>query len=359
MAPYSDSPYDRRNSAHLKEAILNRRLTALGVAAAVLLTLAAACSDDDDGAETPAPSVANPTAAPTRTGDDGATIAPFSEGPGEGPEPFGKIIFYSFRDGDQEIYIMDVDGSNQTNLTNDAGEDFEPDASPDGSQIVFVSDRDGQANIWVMNSDGSDVRKLSKGSSGNLSPRWSPDGEKIAFSRSGTITVMDTDGNNERVVFEPEPETTAGPCLGPGFVGGWSPDSRRITYYSASVARGIAEVCIIDEDGGNLEVIVSDGVNLHAEPVWSPDGRYLAYRSIRDGQHEIYVYDLETRTEVRVTDDPGIDTEPDWSPDGEWIAIASFRIGTNEDIFIMRKDGSDVRRLTDNEAMEKYPIWAP
>jgi Tol biopolymer transport system component len=92
---------------------------------------------------------------------------------------------------------------------------------------------------------------------------------------------MDADGGNARVVFEPDPEETAEPCRGPGFVGGWSPDSRRITYYSASVSRGIAEVCIVDLDG-NTEVVVSDGVNLHAEPVWSPDGRYIAYLRVAD-----------------------------------------------------------------------------
>ena len=333
--------------------------------AGTLLALAAACGDDDDsepadGAATPTPTTS--VGAPdTSDNGDSPTLAPFSPGSGQGPEPSGRIAYYTFRDGNQEIYIMNVDGSDETNLTNHEDQDFEPDFSPDGEEIVFVSDRDGGAHLYIMNSDGSELRKLTSGQGGYLSPRWSPDGQTLAFSRSGTISVMNVDGTDIRPVFDPGRQETAPPCEGPGFVGGWSPDSQRITYYSASITRGIAEVCIIGVDGTGTQIIASDDVNTHAEPVWSPDGRYIAYRSIRAGRHEIFVVDLETGEETRVTDNPAIDTEPDWSPDGEWLAFAAFRenAGQNEDIYIMRKDGSDVRRLTDDPAMEKYPIWAP
>ena len=58
-------------------------------------------------------------------------------------------------------------------------------------------------------------------------------------------------------------------------------------------------------------------------------------------------------------DDPNVDAEPEWSPDGEWIAFVSYREYPNSDVYIMRKDGSDVRRLTEDPAKDTYPVWTP
>ncbi len=309
-------------------------------AGALLLATLAACGSDGNGS----PAASN--------GPSGAAG-------GGGPEPYGTIGFYSFRDGNQEIYSMDVDGGNQKNLTNNPAQDFEPDWSADGEQIVFASDREVDVHLFVMNKDGSDVRKLTKGSGGYLSPRWSPDGKRIALSRSGTIMVMDADGSNLKTVFEPELEEKAALCKAPGFVGGWSPDSTHITYYSASVTRQLAQVCTIAADGSDLKVVVSEPAGLHAEPVWSNDGRFLAYRSIRNDNHDIHVIDLESGEDRRLTDVPEVDAEPEWSPDDQWIAFVSYRDYPNSDIYIMRKDGSDVRRLTTDPAKDTYPIWTP
>lgn len=338
---------------------MGTKLAVVVAGAALLALLAAACGGDgEEAVETPPADGATATAAPTEPAD-ADTPPPLTPGTGEGPEPTGKVAFYAFRDGDQEIYVMNPDGSDQRNLTNNPAQDFEPDWSPDGKQIAFVSDRDGSAHLYVMNGDGSDVRRLTEGSGGYLSPRWSPDGQLIAFSRSGTPMVMEADGSNIRTVMEPEPESTASPCKAPGFIGGWSPDSTHITYYSASVTRGIGEVCTIALDGSDLQVVVSEPPGLHTEPVWSNDGGYLAYRSIRAENHDVYVIDLETGEERRLTDGPRVDAEPEWSPDDEWIAFVSYRDYPNSDIYIMRKDGSDVRRLTTDPAKDTYPIWAP
>jgi TolB protein len=143
------------------------------------------------------------------------------------------------------------------------------------------------------------------------------------------------------------------------FLGGWSPDGERLVYYAASVSRSLAWVCIIGVDGSNLEVLTSEPEGWDVEPVWSPDGRRIAIRSHRDGAPEIYVLDLETGEWRNLTNNPAADLEPEWSPDGNWIAFASNRDNPNFDIFIMRRDGSDVRRLTTDEAKDSYPVWAP
>jgi TolB protein len=337
------------------------RITPIAISLLAAVTLVAgACggSDDDDGDGGTGTAGATTTRAPLGTAPGNAVSPPpVVSGSGDGPEPSGRLAFYSFRDGDQEIYTMNVDGSDQTNITNNPADDFEPDWSPDGERIAFVSLREGAAQIFVMDADGGNVQQLTQSGGGYLSPRWSPDGQSIALSRSGTIMVMNADGSGLRAIFEPQREEEAEPCLGPGFPGGWSPDSARVTYYSASASRQTGEICAVDAASGEIEVIVREPVALHAEPVWSADGRYIAYRSIRADNSDVYVMDLETGEERRLTDPPEVDAEPEWSPDGEWIAFVSYREFPNSDIYIMRKDGSDVRRLTTDPTKDTYPIW--
>jgi TolB protein len=91
---------------------------------------------------------------------------------------------------------MNTDGSNQTRLTNNPAEDFQPSFSPDGNRIAFVSDRDGDREIYVMNADGLNQTRLTDSLSFNFEPSFSPDGSKIAFESNREIYVMNADGSN-------------------------------------------------------------------------------------------------------------------------------------------------------------------
>jgi Tol biopolymer transport system component len=114
-----------------------------------------------------------------------------------------KLLFSSSRTYDDEIYIMDIEGSLPTNLTNTEGWDGRPSFSADGSKIVFSSGREGNgetADIYIMNSDGTGVKRLTDSGVWNTDPCFSPDGLKIVFGSKKDATVdifiMDADGKN-------------------------------------------------------------------------------------------------------------------------------------------------------------------
>jgi len=131
-----------------------------------------------------------------------------------------KIAFTSDRDGNDEIYVMNADGSEQKNLTNNRALDCSPSWSPTGKKIAFCSKRNGNAEIYVMNADGSEQKNLTNNLSDDEFPSWSPDGKKIAFAKKGflrknpEIYVMNADGSEQKRLTN-----------NPGFDGhpSWSP----------------------------------------------------------------------------------------------------------------------------------------
>lgn len=214
-----------------------------------------------------------------------------------------KLAFASDRDGDRDIYVVDANGSNLTNLTNDNDRDGEPDWSPDGTQLAF-SEPEG---VSIMSSDGSDVRSLT--TIGGESPVWSPDGAKIAFKEAGEIAVRDADGSDLRIVSLQDGSTTltfAGPPV-------WSPDSPRIAFVSAASGT----IWVVNADGTGLRKVAAGLVddptfNLDTAPAWSPDGIAIAFVCGR-GDFEICTVNADGSNEVQITDNDAPDLQAAWS----------------------------------------------
>ena len=101
----------------------------------------------------------------------------------------GKVVFQSVRGGNSEILVMDPDGTNVQQLTDNDADDFNPRWSPDARRITFTSTRDGNAEIYIMDADGSNQIRLTDHPSQNYGSTWSPDGSMIAYNTDRSKTV--------------------------------------------------------------------------------------------------------------------------------------------------------------------------
>ncbi len=182
-------------------------------------------------------------------------------------------------------------------------------------------------------------------------------GEKGIFSYPLVLAVRRGKGVREVVIMDPdglwEQQITHDRSIAMSPV--WSPDGKKVAF--VSFKRGDADIYIYDRETGETRLLVG-GKGSQSAPAWSPDGRYIAYSStLKGGNSEIFVIDLQTGKKKRLTYYYGIDTSPTWSPDGQWIAFVSDRSGPPH-IFVMRRDGSQVRRLTYGN-YDVSPAWSP
>ena len=120
----------------------------------------------------------------------------FTTGPAGGRS---GIVFMSLRDADNEIYVMDADGSDETRLTEEPGLDYNPGWSPDGRRVVFTSTRedDFHPQVWVMDADGGNPTQVTHATAFAGEAAWSPDGTKIAYYGNNRIKVVEPDGEND------------------------------------------------------------------------------------------------------------------------------------------------------------------
>ncbi len=261
-----------------------------------------------------------------------------------------RIAFSSDRDGNNEIYVMNADGSGQTRLTNNLVRDVNPAWSPDGTKIAFSSLRDNNWDIYVMNTDGSGQTRLTNNLGDDEVPAWSPDGTKIAFDSprdgNGEIYVMNADGSGQTRLTN-NLATDAFPA--------WSPDGTKITF--SSLRDNNWDIYVMNTDGSGQTRLINN-LGDDAVPTWSPDGTKIAFYSSRDGNWEIYVMNADGTGQTRLTNNLATDAYPTWSPDGTKIAFSSGRDG-NEQIYVMNADGSGQTRLTNNSASDEQPAWSP
>lgn len=260
-----------------------------------------------------------------------------------------RIVFDSNRDGNREIFVMNVDGSSLTQLTFGEADNGDPVFSPDNSKILFGSLADGDWELYTMDPDGSNIVQLTHNNNIDWAGKWSPDGSKIVFvsDRDGNqeIYVMDADGSNQirltnNAVIDAFPN--------------WSPDGQTIIFESV-VSEGGRDFFLVNADGSNLRRLMENS-DFDRNASFSPDGLRIVFTSNRMSDDEIFVMDSDGSNVIRLTNSPGQDFAPKWSPDGKRITFVSERDG-NREIYTMNMDGSNQVNLTNHPDDDSFPNW--
>jgi TolB protein len=231
--------------------------------------------------------------------------------------------------------------------------------------------------LYLMRPDGTHQRPI-PGSPRDVSDAsWSPDGTRIAFARvlggrcPARLYLMRGDGTHVRpvtgLVNDPVMEA---PCFqGPA----WSPDGQWLAFTKDANPLGLPSIFVRNVHGGAHELPGQSSTHADSNPAWSPDGKRIAFDSGYGGS--LWLMDADGNNKGRLdTGEPpcAAASEPAWSPDGQWLAFVrstckaqALAGGSHEhwsDIWLIRPDGSDLRRLThaDRRAWAVHsPAWSP
>ena len=302
------------------------------------------------------------------------------------------------------IYQVSLDTLERRRLTQapvGAG-DFRFEVSPDGSTLAFIRfEKVGIADLYVVPMGGGEPRRLSNWNGVIEGLSWTPDGREIVYSvdepaasrlwridahgavpaRGSPIVDIPTAATNPSIsrpiaghparlafqtiardidlyltdldarlvnnTFESQPFSNSTRVEGSAR---FSPDGRRVAF--ASLRSGAPELWVAARDGSGLQQLTALGAHGVLVGGWSPDGGAIAFEAAVAGNTDVYRVGADGGHLRRLTDEPSIDGVPSWSGDGRWIYFASTRAGASVDTWRIAPDGGQAIRLTHNGGFE-------
>lgn len=228
--------------------------------------------------------------------------------------------------------------------------------SPDGTAIAaarrfwFPSTGRGYAEIYLIDAATGAMTDLTQRHENRVfhgSPAWSPDGHRLAFHRRRTsaggvidesqIHVLEVDGSESRLLVDGGSDPA------------WSPDGSQVLF-TGSTGQMSGAICVVDVVSGAVEVLSRDPAG-ECCAAWSPDGRHIAFLSLRDGKGDIFVMDRRGAAQRNLTTQLGVMMPrvqpPAWSPDGQYLVGVSRSFpDSRHDVYALSVDGAQVANLT-------------
>ena len=245
-----------------------------------------------------------------------------------------KIAFVSNKSGNEDVWSMNLDGSELTQLTNDPGSDQYPAVSPDGKKIAYSADIGGTWQIVVMNWDGTNKQQITTGLNRHGFPSWSFDGKyifiEIYIDENWEIFVMDSDGKNlKRLTNNPGVDDWH-PCA--------HPFEYKVIYETGRTDS--EEIWEIGIDGNNARRISKPGMRYRVPKV-SMDGQKIAFMGYdSSGRPQVFLMDYNGENVAQISNIETGAGLPSFSPDDKLIAFSGA------DVYLMNVDGSSQTQLT-------------
>lgn len=316
---------------------------------AVLGGIIAVVNGSGNGTETPPPIVAT-----TPSDTDLPTVETATEpAAATQTEPTGKIIFSCEIQG-TEICIINADGTGWRRLTNTPFANSHATLAPDGRTAVFVVNYGDYSEIHELDTQTGETSQLTDFGKWSSAPEIAPDNKTILFQYAAPgetlrLWLMDRDGRNPREYFS-EPGRDA-------HDGNWSPDGTQILF---AMGKGESNKLYIMDFDERAPQVVNDSIDTRGRSDWSAKD-LIAFDQGGPFQHEVYTMNLDGSGLTQLTS--GMNAQGvSFSPDGEWIAFTAYtnvagRDQSSCEIYVMRADGTDVRRLTNNSYCDYQPRW--
>ena len=273
----------------------------------------------------------------------------------------GLIAFVANPNGNWELFLMNGDGTQLTQLTNTALDERTPAISPNGEQIAY-STSDGA--VWTMTIATKTAVQISLPPGRYGYPAWLNDGSGIVYT-SYTFAPGNEDADFLVHSFTAQKQQTFLTQTGPQDYPALSPDGGSLAYISslATVLPGVGSritqqlwIAFLKESK-SVQVLV--GTESDARPAWSPDGQWIAFSSGRSGTPNLWMVKPDGQEAVQLTRDSAAKTNPTWSPDGREIAYVSAESGRMQLMTLNVKTG-DVHPLSPFGAKTvevKDPHW--
>jgi TolB protein len=294
---------------------------------------------------------------PNATSAAGQTSIPF---PSAADALTGHIVFTCqiFKvQAMEQICIMNADGSGIRRLTTEDNlRHFYPSLAPDGQSVLYAGFREQNVyEIYSLNLNDNSVDQLTNRMGVLTAPEVSPDGTSITLARgspnNGQFQIMVMDRNGENAGNIPQIS---------GWDPTWSPDGKQILY--AAGPDGGVQLFVVDRNGNGLHQ-VSNLPAIRGRSDWSPDGQMIVTYSGQTWHREVYIMNADGSNSRQLTPSGGNSQGPSFSLDGKWVAFTAYFDKYGDDhgceIYVIRIDGSDLRRLTNNDYCDYQPRWGP